>query len=46
MDAKDARTRFVTFLSRKKSNQKKALTSWVKGFLTKVHSVIISKIRF
>ena len=36
---------FVTFLSRKKSNKKKALTSWVNGFLTKVHSVIISKVQ-
>ena len=30
----------VTFLSRKKSNQKKALTNRINGFLTKVHSVI------
>ena len=37
--------RFVTFLSRKKSNQKKALTSRVNGFLTKVHSVIKSKVK-
>ena len=36
---------FVTFLSRKKSNQKKALANRVNGFRTKVHSVIISKIQ-